>query len=280
MGEVVLAAGVPHAPYFPRLIEREGPEHPVARLFRRVAHEFELASPDLLVVFDSDHFVNFFFDNLPTFAVGVVEMATGPAETNRSMPSYRVAVDRASASSLADYAVDMGFDVASCEALRLDHSVLVPLHFLTPRMDLPILPVFVRGMAEPLPRAGRCLGLGQMVGRFLQAELPRSLRVAVLASGSISLEIGGPRMGMVDRAWVDDVAGWLAAGDVEALVGAATPARMAAAGNAGGELLNWLALLGSLGSLPLRPAFVETDFQPEGAPREGDAYAVWRPGDR
>jgi hypothetical protein len=97
--------------------------------------------------------------------------------------------------------------------------------------------------------------------------------VAVVASGSFSLEVGGPRMGRIDQAWVDTVVDSLRNGDARGLIRRATARRMLAAGNTGGELLCWLALAGAMGDI--RPAFVEPDAQPADDPRDAHGYGVW-----
>ncbi len=150
--------------------------------------------------------------------------------------------------------------------MSLDHSILVPLHFLTPRMHVPIVPVYIRGLAAPLPLARRCLALGRMVREFID-RWPGSERVAVLASGSFSLEVGGPRMGRTDHDWQATVVELLRADRIDELVRHATTDRMLSAGNVSGELLNWIALAGALGGG--KPLFVEQ--------QTGHAYAVWRP---
>ena len=75
----------------------------------------------------------------------------------------------------------------------VDHSVAVPLHFLTPDMTIPVIPFFISGHLPPLPSARRCYALGQAVARAI-ASWPATLRVVIMGSGSFSLEVGGPRM--------------------------------------------------------------------------------------
>ena len=53
-----------------------------------------------------------------------------------------------------------------------------------------------------------------------------------------------------------------------ALIDEATEAQMLKAGNVGGELLNWIAMLGTIGER--KPVFVKPQMQ------NGHAYAVWR----
>jgi Catalytic LigB subunit of aromatic ring-opening dioxygenase len=131
-------------------------------------------------------------------------------------------------------------------------------------MQVPIVPIFIGGIVPPLPSARRCFALGQMV-RDAVAAWPDALRVAILASGSVSLDIGGPLAppgqiaGVADPAWVDEVLEYLRRAAHDDLLNAAAADRLARAGNIGGELLNWIALLGALG--PRKPVMVENSWR-------------------
>lgn len=262
MARIVIAAGVPHTPQYPKLIA-DNPELPQASLYREVKRRLEAASPDALIVFTSDHLFTFFYNNIPAFCIGTDDRAEGPEEWVQ-MPRYTVPLQQKMATALHRHGLEAGFDLAEAQEFRLDHSTLVPLHFLTPDMDLPVVPVFIKGLAYPLPKARRCYALGRMIGSFLRGQ-PDSLGVGVLASGSFSIEVGGPRMGLVDHLWSDEVMDCVRRGETERLLRRATEARLAAAGNAAGELLDWIALLGVVGER--KPAFLE--------PGDGDAYGVW-----
>lgn len=272
MAEIVAAFGVPHTPGFPELVKKQGPGCETARLYAEVARHLEAVRPDVLVVFDSDHLNTFFLDNLPVFAIGIADQVQGPND-HTAMPTYDVPVARTHALDLRASCIAGGFDISLAQDFTIDHSILVPLHFLTPRMDIPIVPIFVNGLTPPLPLAKRCHALGQMV-RDTVAAWPRHLRVAILASGSFSLEIAGPRVppgrrsGTPDPGWAKRVEDHLQAGRVNDLLNEATSARMLAAGNVGGELLNWIALLGAIGEH--RPRFLEPQRE------QGHAYAAWR----
>jgi protocatechuate 4,5-dioxygenase beta chain len=104
------------------------------------------------------------------------------------------------------------------------------------------------------------------------ADWAQDARVAVIGSGSFSLEIGGPRIppgeraGIPDPEWAERVQDHLEHARIGELVEEATAARMARAGNIGGELLDWIAMLGAVGSH--KPTFI--------APEQGNAYAAWR----
>jgi protocatechuate 4,5-dioxygenase beta chain len=272
MAKLVIGIGAPHTPFFPAIAKAKGDAARMTVLFNRLRREVEAAAPDLILMFTADHFVGFFFNNMPTFCVGTFEHADGPHELSRTMPQYRVHGHPAFAAGLLECGIESGFDLASTEEMKLDHAALVPLHFLTPQMNTRFVPIYVKALVSPLPKAARCYALGQMVRRHID-QWPGAERVAVIASGSFSLEVGGPRMGFIDREWYEFVVDRLRNDDIDELMRSATSQRMLAAGNTGGELLTWIALMGALGDRKLR--FFEPDASPPDAPRDAHAYAVW-----
>ena len=272
MADIVAAFGVPHTPNFPALVAKQGSDCNTARLYAEVARHLREASPDVLLIYTDDHFNTFFFDNFPIFAVGIADQICGPND-HTAMPSYRVAGEAALASHVRARAIAGGFDLSLVQEFEVDHSIMVPLHFLTPDMQIPIVPLFINGLAPPLPSAQRCLALGRAVGDAI-ADWPANKRVAVVGSGSFSLEIGGPKIPLGERAgtpdpqWARHVQDHLEHGRVDDLVEESTPARLAQAGNIGGELLNWIAMLGVVGDR--KPNFIAPEIE------HGHAYAAWR----
>jgi gallate dioxygenase len=273
VAEIVGALGVPHTPFYPALVEREGPGCDTARFFAAVTQELEAMRPDLIVMFDTDHLNTFFLDNLPVFALGVTESFGGPNDEPRSVPIYRIPSRADVAAHLRRECIAAGFDVALTQEFTVDHSVVVPLHFMTPRMHVPVIPVFVSAHVPPLPSAQRCYALGQAVKRAIESW-PGSLRVVVIGSGSFSLEVFGPRIapgrsdGVPDPDWARRVCALIEQGEVATLIGEATSAQMLKAGNVGGELLDWIAMLAAVGAR--RPKFVIPQME------QGHAYAAWR----
>ena len=101
------------------------------------------------------------------------------------------------------------------------------------------------------------------------------MKVAIVASGSLALEVGGPRMhagsgifGTPDPDWFKRIHRHMERAEIEELLESATSGQLAKAGSVGGELLNWISLLGAMG--PRRPVFLETEQD------LGLGYAAWR----
>jgi aromatic ring-opening dioxygenase catalytic subunit (LigB family) len=272
MAEIVAAMGVPHTPMFPALVARLGPECEVARLYAEVARQLAAVQPDVLVIFDSDHLNTFFLNNLPVFSVGVGARISGPNDET-PMPHYEVPVHDRLAAHLRHGGVEAGFDLALAQDFTVDHSIMVPLHFLTPQMQTPVVPMFINGLVPPLPAAKRCFALGEAVRKAIH-RWPQGLRVAVLASGSFSLEVGGPRInpgeafGVPDPEWAKTIQRYLEQARINDLLEEATSDRMLRAGNVGGELLNWVAMLGVTGDR--KPSFIEPQLE------MGHCYGIWR----
>jgi hypothetical protein len=273
MAEIVAGFGMPHNPGSPALVLRDGPQCETARFYAAIAKEIAAVAPDVLVIFTDDHFNTFFLDNFPTFAIGIAEATAGPNDQT-PMPRYRVAVPGSLAAHIRDSAIARGFDVSLVQDFEVDHAVMVPLHFLTPDMKIPVLPIFINCLAPPLPSAQRCLALGEAV-RDAVAAWPQPLRVAAIGSGSFSLEIGGPKIPIGNRAactpdpqWSQRVQDLLNDVRIDDLVAEATTERMLRAGNIGGELLNWIALLGVIGAHKPVNILPQNDH--------GQAFVAWR----
>lgn len=271
MGEIVAGFGVPHSPHLPEQVRKEG-THRSIPFYERVAAEIEAARPDALIIFDCDHFSTFFLDNLPIFAIGVADRTAGPNDRT-VMPRYDVPVHGALAAHLRQCGVAAGFDIALLQDFEIDHSIMVPLHFLDPRMAIPIVPVFINCFVPPLPSARRCHALGRAM-RAAVASFPGPLRVAAMGSGNFSLEIGGPkvapgrRQGFPDPDWIAHVAELMQHGRIDALLEEATTERMLQAGNVAGELLTWIAALGAIGNCKPEAMLLN--------PPDGEVYGIWR----
>ena len=274
MADIVAGFGVPHTPIFPFFVERDGPDCETAVLFCKLTEHLKEINPDLIVMFDTDHLNTFFLDNLPIFAAGVTDAFDGPIDEVRSVPVQTVKSRGDVAAHLRDAAVHAGFDVALVQEFGVDHSVFVPLHFMTPMLDIPVIPIFISGHVAPLPPARRCYALGQAIAAAVKSW-KEPLRVAMFGSGSFSLEVWGPRIapgrtdGVPDPDWVTRVMGLLESGQIDTLLKESTEAQMLKAGNVGGEILNWIAMLGSIGG-ERKPTWIAPQMA------NGHAYGVWR----
>jgi aromatic ring-opening dioxygenase catalytic subunit (LigB family) len=273
MAQIVAGFGVPHTPVFPFFVKRDGPDCETAKLFAAQKEHLAAVRPDVIVMFDTDHLNTFFLDNLPIFAIGVDQSFKGPNDEPREMPIYTIPSAASLASHIRSAAIEAGYDMALVQKFSVDHSIAVPLHFLTPQMNVPVVPIFISAHVPPLPSAKRCYELGRTVARAIESW-PAPMRVAIMGSGSFSLEVAGPRMapgrtdGVPDPDWAGRVIRLMENQDTQTLLTEATPRQLLKAGNVGGELLDWIAMLGAIGER--KPTYVAPQMQ------NGHAYGVWR----
>jgi aromatic ring-opening dioxygenase catalytic subunit (LigB family) len=272
MAEIVGAFGLPHNPHFPSWSAGGHPLGPeIDRYYGEVAERLRAVEPEALIFITSDHY-NMFFEAIPLFAIGVAEAAAGPSDypeiARRELP-----IDAALARYLDQWLVDAEFDVAMLQELEFDHTVIAPLGFVWPGEPIPLVPLFISAFLRPIASARRCFALGRAIREALSARTEGPQRIAVIASGSFSVEIGGPRLfpdahvGVPAPQWTDRVVELLGAGDFETLVAEATDEQMREAGNAAGEILDWITMLGMID--PAAPEVIETQSQ------FGHSYAAW-----
>ena len=191
MSEIVIGIGASHS----TLMNTHW--HEVAGLDRAEAFRAGLeaaaavlaaARPDVVVVIGSNHFRGVFLDMMPTFAVGVGEVVgAGEADT----PSGQLSVHPPFARHLCESLVADGFDPAFSLRLQVDHGITHSLQYLTPKLDVPVVPVIINVFAPPLPAAARCRSLGQAIRRAVAGH-DDTLRVAVVASGGLSHQLPFP----------------------------------------------------------------------------------------
>jgi hypothetical protein len=251
MGKIVAGVACSHVPFMasPKQWERL-PEDERTHLrsgFERARKIIEDSHPDVLITFADDHFDRCFYDNLPAFLVGVGEEAAGPAIAGFEIPQVRLPI----AGDLARYIVreglEGGVDFAYSEELALDHAEIAPMMHLTPRWDIPIIPIVVNAFAPPMPSPKRCFDVGVFVGKCVE-RWPEKTRVAVLGTGGLSHWVGPPQTGRINEEFdrwfldclvnrkIDEVTGRYARYEELETV----------AGNGGHEIRDWLAAAGAV----------------------------------
>src|SRR5438552_6381213 len=140
---LVFAGICSHAPGITARAELADPAARAAfyAAFRGLGEELAAARPDALIVVAAEHFANFFMNNMPAFAMGMADHYEGPIEDPQWLRIERRRVPgNAELSRRLIANVMQSVDVAYAEEWKLDHGIAVPLHFLTPRYDLPIAP--------------------------------------------------------------------------------------------------------------------------------------------
>lgn len=250
MAEIVAAALTSHAPLItgkPEIARPEQRERLYAG-FRELGRRLAEARPDLIVMFVNDHLQNFPYSNLPAFCVGLADGYDAPSAGGGAfmrIPPRKLRGDRMTAMALLEAGLEGGFDFAYSYEIESWDELSVPLHFLTPDGDVPIVPIYTNCAAPPLPRPRRCHEMGAFVGRFLRAH-GGARRVALVASGGISHWVGTPETGRINPEWDRHVLDHIARADVEPLLALTHADIERDGGNGGQEIRNWVALLGAV----------------------------------
>jgi len=203
--------------------------------------------PDTVVVVYNDHGLNFFLDQMPTFAVGAAPSYRN-ADEGWGIPQVPAFTGHSALSwHLIEQLVGEDFDLTSCQEMAVDHAFTLPMALLWPdqRWPVNVVPVCINTVQAPLPSAARCYALGQAIGRAV-ASWPGNERVLVLGTGGLSHQLDGARAGFINKAFdlqfMDSLVGnprWATQFNTRQLV--------ELAGTQGVELLMWLATRAALG---------------------------------
>jgi len=245
MATIVGAITTSHVPAIGGAIARGKQEEPYWKpffgAFGRAREWLASAKPEAVVVIYNDHGLQFFLDQMPTFAVGAAEEYRN-ADEGWGLPTLApFRGDAAFSWHLIESLVADEFDVTSCQEVLVDHAFTVPLQLLWPGMPgctLPTVPVMVNTVQAPLPTPARCLKLGRALGRAIRAW-PKDLRVLVLGSGGLSHQLDGTRAGFINREF-DEMCMAKIVGEPDSLGRYTIPELVELAGTQGVELLNWL----------------------------------------
>ena len=200
MAKLVHLSVCPHDPVLPG-IGRDGRplSAEASRLLEGIARMrggLAASRPDVIVMAGSDHLCQFFFNNMPPFLIGKAERIVGPPgyeQRDWGLKTYDAQIE----GKLARYVLTQGFehevDFAYSDEFIVDHAFSVPLNFMRPEADLPIVPIFLNFLAPPVPPAKRYLKLGGIVRKIIE-QYDENLRVAVICTGHMTNGVGGPYM--------------------------------------------------------------------------------------
>jgi 2,3-dihydroxyphenylpropionate 1,2-dioxygenase len=207
--------------------------------FHRMGDEIRATQPDALVVVAAEHFANFFMNNMPAFAIGMADSYEGPIEDEDflKIKRHRVPGNKALSRKLIE-GVMQTVDVAYAEEWKFDHGISVPLHFLTPDYDLPIVPANINCQGPPLAPLQRAWAFGEALRRAADA-LPE--RIALIGTGGISHWPATPDSGKINEAWDREFLRRWAANDRDALLSYSDAETYRDAGQGGFEIRTFIA---------------------------------------
>jgi 2,3-dihydroxyphenylpropionate 1,2-dioxygenase len=165
----------------------------------RLGDSLREARPDALIVVAAEHFANFFMDNMPAYAIGMADHYEGPIEDPGWLGIAKTRIPGNAALSrrlIGDVMRDV--DVAFAEEWKFDHGIMVPLHFLTPKFDLPVIPANINCQGPPLTPLPRAWAFGEALRRACDAAPER---IALVGTGGISHWPATPDSGKISEAW-------------------------------------------------------------------------------
>jgi aromatic ring-opening dioxygenase catalytic subunit (LigB family) len=252
VAELVAAFCASHAPGITGVPELAGPGQTerIWGAMEELHRELEAARPTALVICSNEHFTNFFLDNFPPLCIGVNEVNHGPVEEWIRVPPAAVPGSRPLATWILDQSFEAGFDLPFSEELHMDHGVMTILNFLTPTMNLPVVPIIQNCAVKPMPTLRRCYAFGAFLAEAIRSW-PADERVALVGAGGISHWVGMPGMGKVDAdfdRWFLDLFAQGRAADALSL----TDEEIERHGNGCHEIRSWLTVAGAMGTRPAR----------------------------
>jgi protocatechuate 4,5-dioxygenase, beta chain len=263
MAQIVSIIGITHNPFMPRLFQQPQQPPGAAKVKERIAmmrQKLAEAKVDVLVCIGNDHLHQFFMDNMPAFMIGKMEQYDGTfydEEREFGLPKCKLQGDLDVSDAIMEGAFDRGVDFSYSNELTIDHSIIVPMMFVRPEMDIPIVPILTNCIAPPMPRPKRYFEVGKALRAAIDS-LPTNKRIGVLVSGHLSLEIGGPKMfepKLTDPNFDANAVGWIVNGDIDAAAEACAPANVIQYGNMTTGYLNFLMMMGLANSA--KPSYAE-----------------------
>jgi protocatechuate 4,5-dioxygenase beta chain len=233
----------------------------------------EAARPDVILGFSNDHLLNWPINNIPEFTVGIGEEHVGPADWYDewlALDKYRIPGHPELARYLVNEGAKRRLAFSYLREMQFDDGFSVPMHYLNPYNAIPLVPISMNCTVPPIPLPTRVYEVAVTLREMLKAY-PGPERVAVLGTGGLSHEPGGPRYFWVDEAFDRWFLAMLARGDHEALLRECTLEKMEAAGSGGtAELLAWIMTL----AFTRGPAELLA-YMPAVAWRSGTGMVVW-----
>jgi hypothetical protein len=247
---LVFAGACSHAPGITGRAERADPEKREALFaaFGRMRDAIRAAGAEALIVVAAEHFANFFMNNMPAYCIGMGEFYEGPIED----PGWLGIEPRRipGAPDLSRRLIENVMhtvDVAYAEEWKFDHGIMVPLHFLTPDYDLPVIPANVNCQGPPLSPLHRAWEFGKALRRACDA-VPE--KIALVGTGGISHWPATPDSGRINEAWDREFLRRFVAGDKDALTSYTNEETYRDGGQGGFEIRTFVTVAGATEGAP------------------------------
>ena len=217
--------------------------------------DLEASGAEAVIVVAAEHFANFFMNNMPSFAIGMADFYDGPIEDPGwlGIDKFRAPGNRDLSARLITEVMQT-VDVAYAEEWLFDHGIAVPLHFLTPDFDMPVVPVNINCQGPPLAPLHRAWALGDALRRAVDV-VPE--KIAIVGTGGISHWPATPDSGKINDAWDHDFMDRWCRNDRDALLDYDDVSVYTDAGQGGFEIRTFLAVSAAAGGAPGTVHFME-----------------------
>lgn len=207
--------------------------------------EIEASGAEALVVMAAEHFGNFFMNNMPAFCVGIGEKYSGPIEDPEWLKIPKTEITGApDLGRRLVIEIMQSVDTAYAEEWKFDHGIMVPLHFLTPNYDLPIIPVNINCQGPPLTPLHRAWAFGEAIRRACDS-VPE--KIAVVGTGGISHWPATPDSGKINEEWDREFLDRLLRQDKEGLLSYTNEETYRDGGQGGFEIRTYIAAAAAAG---------------------------------
>jgi aromatic ring-opening dioxygenase catalytic subunit (LigB family) len=275
MARIVAAMAMTHSPGLTGWFDRapKSQQTQALQAMTEMRERLAAARPDVIVAFSNDHLLNWPINNTPEYTVGIDAEHVGPADWYDewlALDKYKIPGHPALARYIVNEGARRRLAFSYLRGMQFDDGISVPMHYLNPSSSIPLVPVTMNCTIPPIPTPERAYQVGTTLREMLTAY-PGDARIAVLGTGGLSHEPGGPRYFWVDEEfdlWFLDL---LKKGDHAALLRECTLERMEAAGSGGtAELLAWILVM----AFTRGPAEVLA-YMPAIAWRSGTGMVIW-----
>ena len=275
MTRIVAAMAMTHSPGLTGWFDRapKSQQTQALQAMTEMRERLAAARPDVIVAFSNDHLLNWPINNTPEYTVGIDAEHVGPADWYDewlALDKYKIPGHPALARYIVNEGARRRLAFSYLRQMQFDDGISVPMHYLNPSSSIPLVPVTMNCTIPPIPTPERAYQVGTTLREMLMAY-PGDARIAVLGTGGLSHEPGGPRYFWVDEEfdlWFLDL---LKKGDHAALLRECTLERMEAAGSGGtAELLAWILVM----AFTRGPAEVLA-YMPAIAWRSGTGMVIW-----
>lgn len=255
MGTIVFAGAMSHAPAATGWPDKAKPEEKdrFYEAARKIGEDIVASQADVVIGIANDHVLNYNLRNFPNFAIGTGSEHSGPGEWFEpwlKVPRYTLEGAPDVAANVYNGLVKEGINVASHpENFEYDDNYSVPLTLtgLT-TAGIPFVPIMMNCTVPPVISSKESYATGEILKKIIEEWLPKSTKVALLATGGLSHEPGGPKYFVVDKAFDRWVMNHLEHSSHETIIREITYEKMEEAGSGGtAELLAWFVVMAAAG---------------------------------